>query len=475
MASLRSFFSRLTGGFTKPKAAPTKAIGVPGTIVLQGYVEERESDARLIGERKYCTYSEMLANNLVVAVSVRLFLRLISRSTLTAVPADTSDGQEMADLLIEILNDMETPLPRVVKRSAMYQFYGFQVQEWISKKRPDGVIGFADVQPRAQETIRRWDLDDLSRVEGVTQRLPLGGEEVYLPRSKIVYIVDDSLNASPEGVGLFRHCVSATARLAAFEYLEGVGFETDLRGIPVGYTPIADMQQAGLSDVQINQINAGLNDFVTNRVRTEKTGVILDSATYTDFEGKPSSVRKQQVELLRGGSSNQAEVGSSIMRLNKEIARLFGAEGLYLGDTGSGSLALSKDKTRNLLAMVDSVMTEITTALDRDLVRVLWKQNGWNEESMPKLAHKSVSFTDALEQAEILSELAKAGGVVLPNDPAVNEVRVSAGLSPIPEEMMNEIEEQRMQAQTDALISELPERQDEDEEDVDNGVAEGDE
>jgi len=53
--------------------------------------------------------------------------------------------------------DMERPWHRVVRRAAMYRVYGYSWQEWIAKKRDDGVIGYLDIEPRTQSTITRWE------------------------------------------------------------------------------------------------------------------------------------------------------------------------------------------------------------------------------------------------------------------------------------------------------------------------------
>ena len=120
----------------------------------------------------------------------------------------------------------------------MYRFYGFSIQEWTARRRDDGFLTFADIAPRSQRTIERWDVDEAGQVLGALQRSPQTQEEIYLPREKLLYIVDDTLNDSPEGLGLFRHLVAPSRRLKRYEQLEGFGFETDLRGIPIGRSPV---------------------------------------------------------------------------------------------------------------------------------------------------------------------------------------------------------------------------------------------
>jgi hypothetical protein len=40
------------------------------------------------------------------------------------------------------------------------------------------------------------------RLKGVIQESPLTGESLYIPRWKSIYLVDDLLSDSPDGLGL---------------------------------------------------------------------------------------------------------------------------------------------------------------------------------------------------------------------------------------------------------------------------------
>jgi hypothetical protein len=159
-------------------------------------------------------------------------------------PADSSEEAEtIADTIADIMVDMETPWHRVVRRAAMYRFYGFSLQEWTAKRRRDGQIGMQDIAPRPQRTVEQWDVSPTGSLLGVVQRSPQTMQPLYLPRGKLIYLVDDSLDDSPQGLGLFRHIAPKAEILARYEVLEGWGFERDLRGTPIGRGPLAEMAQ----------------------------------------------------------------------------------------------------------------------------------------------------------------------------------------------------------------------------------------
>ena len=72
------------GGWIGPrkKVGPTQTVGGGGTTIWGGYIESREKDSRLQGEKRYVTYSDLLSNVSIVAC--------LSRSRQSRVAAGSS-------------------------------------------------------------------------------------------------------------------------------------------------------------------------------------------------------------------------------------------------------------------------------------------------------------------------------------------------------------------------------------------------
>ena len=436
--------ANISGIKVSPKVDPQETIGAMGTIFYDGHISEDETNAKLRGSQKYKTYSNLLLNTSIISAGVRYFINLVAKANWKVEPYDdSSQSQEVAEFVESILGDTETSWSRIVKRSAMYKFYGFSVQEWTAKRREDGRIGLEDISPRAQSTIERWDIDEGGLVRGVTQRAPQTQKEVYLPREKIVYLVDDSLNDSPEGLGLFRHLVDPASRLQRYEVLEGYGFETDLRGVPVARGPLSILAQkvasGEITKEQKLAMEKPLRDFIENHVKNPKLGLLLDSSTYTSMDeaGNPSQVPLWSVDLLNVNSSSQAEVAQSISRINQEIARILNVEGLLLGSDSKGSHALSKDKTQALYLVVDSTLKELRESYSKDLLPIIWQLNGFGNIPYPKLNTEAIQFRDVEQITTALRDLSVAG--LAEDDPATNEVRDIMGLSHAPETSLGEV------------------------------------
>lgn len=420
-------------GFTGTKtASPTKIIGASGTAVYGGYVQENEANSSLTGREKYKTYINITINTSIVSAGVRYYLNLVQKAGWTFSPADDSaQAEEYAEEVTKILHDMETPWSRVVRRAAMYKFYGFSVQEWTAKKRDDGIIGLLDISPRAQITIDRWDIDEFGRVHGMTQTNPQTQKELYLPRSKVLYIVDDSLNDSPEGLGILRNLVEPVKRLQRYEQLEGFGYESDLRGVPVGRAPYALINEqvaAGLMTREDAETQFSvLTTFINKHIKNPERGIVLDSSVYeTANEAEaPSGQPLWDISLLENSGQGLEEVAAAIERINHEIARLIGVEQLLLGQS-RGTQALSEDKSHNFAMVVGSALGEIAETVNRDIIARLGELNGWDPDLLPKAKCEEIQFKSPTQITEALAGLARS--MLDPEDPAINVIRDMLGL-----------------------------------------------
>lgn len=421
----------------EPSFRPGEVIGAPGFSLSGGFVVDDEKAPELRGTRKYKTYSDILANVSIAAAGVRYFLNLISRAKWKFTPSEADASGQYAELAEQCLtDDPETPWSRIVRRAAMYRFYGFSIQEWTTFRRDDGVKTFLDIEPRAQRTIEQWICDmETGRILAAVQVSPHDYSTKILPRGKLLYVVDDALNDGPTGLGLFRHIVKASRALSRMELLEGVGYETDLSGIPVGRIPYSDLNAAlkagRITQAQHASAIEAITDFVTNRVRTPSLGLVLDSSVYRalDGSGTPSSVRQFDVDLIQGTSNSMPQMLMTIDRLNREIARVLGVEALLLGDRSAGSYALSQNKSEQFSLIVDSTNEELAHQVRRDLLGALWKVNGWPDEMKPEVSTEAAQYRDVTEITAALKDMAAAGATIDIRDPAYSEVRGMMGIS----------------------------------------------
>lgn len=429
--------------------SPFKEIGSSGVAVFGGRPMTREKGPLVFGLQRYTTYSDMVANISIVAAGVRYFLNVITSAKWKCVPADDSaEAKQVGEFIEEVIDDMNTPMRRIIRRSSGYRFYGFGIQEWTAKRRDDGKIGMDDIEARPQHTIEQWEVDERGTVLGVYQRSPQTGAITFLPRQKVIYLVEDSLTDSPEGMGLYRHLVEPYTRLQKYLLLEGRGFERDLRGIPIGRVPyqaIKSSVKAGvISETEGKRIVQAIEDFVKIQSKQEDTSIVLDSAPYVvETEGGKSisGVMQYGLELLQGQSADFPSLNVAVSRLNQEMARIIGVEHLLLGGEGGANRALSEDKSRNFYLTANGSLDDISDGMDNDLVQRICDLNGIQDDMRPELQHSDISFRSIMEITAALRDLASAGAVLRPDDPAVNDVRDLLGIERQPDMSGDQIAE----------------------------------
>lgn len=444
-------FSNIISTFSKKLSfsSASRNVGVPGTANYGGYLYSNETNSNLSNpEERYKVYSELLANTSIIAAGTRYFLNLIAKAEWTFNASDDDpDGKFAEDAKKMLTEDPLTPWHRIVRRASMYRFYGFSIQEWTAIRREDGVITLKDVAPRAQLTISKWNVDRDGLIESVVQSDPQTFKDITIPRAKLMYMVDDTLSDSPEGLGLFRHLVAPAQRLARYEQLEGIGYENDLRGMPVARGPFTKMMEkvaAGeLTQDQYNATLAPIKNFVQNHIKVGNQGMLLDSMVYesADETGRPSANKQWDIELMKGSATSFKENALAIERLNHELARVLGVEQLMLGSGTSGSFALSRDKTSSFFMLVDSALTEVLSTVQNDLLKPLWELNGWDKKTMPKITIEAVKEADVAQIAGALRDLAVAGVPLAVDDPVVGELRDIMGVARPTEEMIREAKE----------------------------------
>lgn len=423
------------------RAAPFDEQGVGGTPIYGGYVANYETDAKLHGLQRWRTASDLLANISMIAAGVRYFLNLTSRPSWSMEPADDSDEAKIAAEFIEsVLDDMDTSWARIVRRSGMFRYHGFGVHEWIAKKREDGKIGIQDIEVRPVQTIERWDSDPRGSILGMLQRGPQDGAEYYLPRGKVIYLVDDIFSDSPMGMGWFRHLVGPAETLKTYLQLEKIGYQRDLSGIPIGRAPIAAIRKA----IRENKITKedgealieGMKQFVRMESKQPGTGAVLDSQPWegSTADGKTiSTIMQWGIELLTGAQTSIDKLADAIRRINFDMAMVTGTESLLIGREGAGSMALSKDKSANLYLNVNATLADMAQGYSKDLIAPICALNGIPDKLRPKPKVEDASGKDVAQIAAALRDMAAAGAILAPDDPAIDDVRDLIGISRQPE------------------------------------------
>ena len=87
---------------------------------------------------------------------------------------------------------------------------------------------------------------------------------------------------------------------------------------------------------------------------------------------------------------------------------------------------------------VDGTLKELRTTFFKDVITFIFRLNGWPMEMRPKMQADRLQTRKVEEITSSLRDLAQAGAVMAPDDPAINAVRDLLGLPEVDLEAMAE-------------------------------------
>ncbi len=348
----------------------------------------------------------------------------------------------MTEGLLE--GQLSTPWRQSVRRQLLKKFRGFSLAEMTIRRRSDGMIVAADLLDRPQWTIYRWNKPDEQSAWLGVEQLTRTGRTFYIERERLLYSAENTLSPTPDGVGLLRMLAEPVRVLELYQQWEGIGFQTDLRGIPLARAPIAKLREqaktAGAkTEVEIQAYIQGqarfLLDFLLNHNKRADQGVLLDSQTFTskDAAQSPSAIAEWAFDLIKGASSGMPEIGTAIGRITRDIARVMCAEWLLLGGEDSGgAYSMHEDKTAMFGLIVNSSLQDVADDATRDCAARLVALNGLDPETCtPRLVPEPIATGAVADACRSLMMMFQAG--LNPRDPAINILRGRMDLPPAPD------------------------------------------
>jgi hypothetical protein len=460
------------------KVSATKPVGVSGTAIYGGYITSNERSSDLVGTAKWRNYDTWKRNIAAVAAGLRNYLVLVGSPDwgMDAYKAPGKDepsteDAERAKWALAQLTGMATPWSTVTQIAALATFDGFELQEWVLNRDADGRLGLRDIAWRPGHTIERWNRES-GVIVSVVQRAPEGGDEIEIPRERLVYTKDLPLTDSPEGVGVMRQLAETIRRMLLHEELRDKGHEKSVDGVPVAYGPILEKKAliGTVPDGWTRTYTAADFDTEFEAIQTfaaakkrKHAALILDSSVYQDQEGKLSGAAKYRYEILRVGAENQAQLSADIKQLSWDLLSIMGFEYLALGADGAGSLAMHASKMAGALRLVTSVLNRWAITARREILMPLWAANGWDPETAPTLTWDALEFADHAAVVQSLSALL-TGAAVEPGraDGIVDAVLANMGLPPLAARDDEDVMLRREEATEAAGLGKKPAKDDED-------------
>lgn len=400
---------------TTPVRDAFRPVGTPALRQAGGYIRE-DLLPELSGPSGVRIFKAMRDDSPIVGAILFACEMLLRPVPWLCRPAeDSQDAQRLADFAHHALfTDCRTPwYARLADILSMLPF-GWSLHEWTLKRRQgyhrdpwrssqaaDGLLGFADMGLRSQDSLLHWEFDDQDDVLAMVQQPPLGGPVVTIPRTKSLLFRPLSYKSNPEGRSILRNSYRSWYFVKHIENIEGIGIERDLAGLPVIKVPME------LTDPQAPEAAKAAYEsykkIATTIRQNEQAGVVFPLVY--DADGN----ELYKLELLSSGGRRQFDTTQIIQRHELRIAQSVLADMILLGHEAVGSYALASSKTNLFATALGGYLHAIQEVLQSEALSVLWQVNGLPRALMPRLEHGDVEHVDLKDLSEAVKNLAQAG------------------------------------------------------------------
>lgn len=329
--------------------------------------------------------------------------------------------------LQQCADDMDRTFSEYINETLSILEYGFNVQEKVWKRRnqsgkfkskyDDNLIGWARLPTRSQDTVNKWIFSDDGRdLLGVQQDLALVPQNsrtrfktlsnrINLPRDKFLLFRYDPIRNNPEGRSPLNNCYISWMYKKQLEETEASGIAKDLGGMMLIELPPEYMSDDAPADKK------AVFDYCKTLIRNyhvnQQAGVIFPR--FIDETSKQNMFNLRLLGIEGGGKNYDLE--QTIKRHDMKILMTFLADVLALGHDGTGSFALSSDKTNLLAKKIASVLSYITKVFNEDLIPSTFRRNGWDTKVTPKLVHSDLEKADFDSIGKLLQRVVSVGAM----------------------------------------------------------------
>lgn len=399
-----------------------KEIGRIGQRRFGGIVYE-EFLPELRGSKGIEIYREMSENDDVVGAILYAIEMLVRQTKWNVEPGgSTAKDKEAAEFVESCMDDMQNTWVDTISEILSFLTYGWSYHEIVYKRRmgntadtrtrskySDGLIGWAKLPIRAQETLYQWEYDENDNLTGMTQMPPPDYGLLTIPLSKALLFRTKSRKDNPEGRSILRNAYRSWHFKRRIQEIEGIGIERDLAGLPVMYAP--EGMDIWNKDDDTKRMLARLEEMVRGIRRDEMEGLVLPYG----FE----------LKLLSSGGTRQFDTNAIIDRYDTRIAMTVLADFIFLGHQQNGSWALSSDKTELFAMACGAYLDIIAETFNSQGIPSLIDINGDHFKGItgyPTLVHGDIEDADIQKVSTYIKDMVGIG-VLIPDDGLEDYIR----------------------------------------------------
>lgn len=429
----------------QPERFQLGEIGYAGLNIFDGLSRD-ELKKELTFPHSIKTFKQMSYHSAVNA-ALTLFDNLISKVNWRVVPPAnaTADEKRKAEIIHEMMHDMEEPFSQFISDTLSCNIYGFAVHEKVFRRRlkargsmyDDGIIGWRKLPLRSQESIDKFIFSaDGNEIVGVKQDLSALHDyynrfvkrqdyEVVLPRSKFLLFRAGKHRGDPYGKSPLRDAYLAWRYLTALEEIEANGVSRDLAGIPLLKIPPQYMSPD--ASPEMKAVYEYYKNMLRNIQSNTQSGLIIPQVIDPDSKQPMFSF-----ELLSSdGKKNFDTIKVKEYYKNLILTSLF-ADVLTLGQGNTGSFALAQVKNSLSGFAAERMLRTITEVLNQDLVKQTYELNGWDASRRATIDYENLESDSLDEIGKYFQRLASVGFLPRTKE-VINKGLSSLGVDPLDE------------------------------------------
>ena len=347
----------------------------------------------------------------------------------------TDEEKKRTDRVQTSLHDMDVPWTEYIASFLSMLVFGFAPHEIVfkvcegekddpktSSRYDDGMIAWAKLPLRPQETVYRWDLGPTGEVLGLFQRVPYDLQKGmrYIPAAKFLNFKAKAAGGNPEGRSVLRSAYFSWYFAKRIQELEGIGIERDLAGLPMFQIPAeclapnASADLAAVAEEAKNIVQSVRND--------DEAGLVIPSQI---VDGQ----QLYKFSLLSTGGTRAVDTNKIIERLERRMTQVLLTDFIMLGHEGVGSYALSSDKTALFATALGGWLDIIKDLINLQAMPQLMRVNGWPADRAPKLKHGDIEKQDLARWGDFVNKMV-AANIITADDNLEGEARKIGEIAP---------------------------------------------
>jgi hypothetical protein len=424
-------------------------IGSTGLRAFGGYVRE-DYIPNLVGRQGATIYREMLDNSPIIGAVMFVILGTMRKVEWRCEAVDDSGPAQQAMEFADGLRfDMSHTWENFITEVLSMIGYGYSFHEIVYKRRlgpqphhrngpypglerpsskfDDGLLGWARLPIRSQDTILKWFFDENGGILGLTQQ-PWLGRLVDIPIEKAMLFRPIHHKNNPEGRSVLRNSYRPYYFVKRLEEGEAIHIER-MAGNVIVRVPTALLDQAKAGDAGAMAAFNAYKLMATRSRTDEQMGLLLPSDTWPSASGGASPTHMFNYEyVVPQGGSRTTDANTPIVRHKLDILTSVLADFIQMGHTMRGAQNLADTKVDLFMQAVEGWLDDIAAIINKDGLSRIWALNGMSPALMPEFVPDMAQQIDLDILSNFILRLSQAGVQMFPDEDLEDYVRDAAGL-----------------------------------------------